>query len=54
MINWKKIKISHRDVTIWTGLAMVGAGLWMYCPWVALVTVGALLILAGLFKSEER
>lgn len=37
------------DAIVLLGLGLLGAGLWMRDPWVALTVVGALVILLGVF-----
>jgi len=42
------------DILTFGGLAMVGAGLWMVRPWVALVVVGGVLFGLGIWSSLPR
>lgn len=35
-----------------SGIGLVGAGLWLVAPWVALVVVGAVLVAAGYLLDE--
>jgi hypothetical protein len=39
--------IDKPDVFIFSGLILLGRGLWLYLPWVSLTVCGALLILLG-------
>ena len=36
-----------RDFFVFGGLALLGSGLWMLAPWLALIIVGALMFLMG-------
>ena len=37
--------IDTADVFLFVGLFLLGAGLWLFRPWVSLTTVGAILVL---------
>lgn len=34
------------------GLALMGYGLWLYCPWVSYAVVGAVMLALGVFPSS--
>jgi len=40
------------DIVAVFGLGSLGAGLWLYRPWVSLSVVGVLLIVAGLMLGK--
>ena len=42
------------DMMALIGLAMVGAGLWMVAPWLALVVEGTLLLIGGVAGAWLR
>ena len=41
-------KVDAGDVFQLIGIALIGAGLWLYIPWVALLVVGAILLIIGM------
>lgn len=47
-------QVSAYDVVTMGGGFALGAGLWMYEPWVALVTIGAVLTPLGLSARLRR
>ena len=47
-------QVSAYDVVTLGGGIALGAGLWMYEPWVALVTIGAVLTPLGLSARLRR
>lgn len=46
--------IDTADVLVFGGLLMVGCGIWMVRPWVALVVVGATVFGLGIWSSLLR
>ena len=46
-------KFDLRDGFVFGGLLFLGAGLWMFIPWVSLSTVGFLLFLVGMFTGKR-
>lgn len=46
--------MSRVDVVGLLGLALIGAGLWIYRPWIALVVVGALLLAGAVLTGRAR
>ena len=43
-----------RDVYLWIGLSCLAAGCWLYDVRLALIVVGALLLMAGVYGSLPR
>ena len=45
--KWTSLKFEAEDGFVLVGLIMLGAGLWLYAPWVSLTVVGAVLFALG-------
>jgi len=44
--------LDARDLVAFVGLAMMGVGLWLVSPSLALIVVGAVLLLGALLSAE--
>jgi len=45
--------VDIQDFFVFGGLAMLGYGLWMFCPWLGWSVVGAILMSFGLFVGKR-
>ena len=45
-------RLDARDLVAFAGLVMIGVGLWLVSPSLALVVVGAVLLLGALLSAE--
>ncbi len=50
----RRFVIDAADVLVFGGLLMVGCGIWMVMPWMALVAVGAAMFGLGIWSSLPR